>query len=332
MAFGLIEARILALLFSSFFLGAHLTTTTICLWALLVRNPAQGRRINWAFFTVTVTMAIIGTLGVAVDGFVNVRVWTTGDVMLYIDESSWESLFGNIMISLQLLIGDAVLIYRCWIVYEYRLLMVAPSLLLWVGNLVATVILLVRSVVAVNNSSGINSPSLVPETAAQQALTVALNTLTSSLIVYRIWTVSRLVRAYIAGRRQDRLLYAIRVIVESGGIYALTATITLITVLTRNAAVYITANSLVQITAICFNLIIIRFDRNLASKTEVETVINSKVIPLSSLAPSSTRAPTSVGQGAQHVEIAVSRNMEVDTSFSGDFKAGSLKDTEWSAA
>ncbi|EMD35486.1 hypothetical protein CERSUDRAFT_116231 [Gelatoporia subvermispora B] len=321
MAFGLIEARILGLLISSFFLGVHLTTTCVCVWAILVWNPARGRRVHWGFLAATLMMAIIGTVDVSTDGVTNVRVWTTGNLKLFTDETVWMNLTKNVDISLRLLIGDAVLIYRCWIVYERKWLAVIPSLLVWLGNVTASIILIVRSADAVGISSGINAPSLVPWTTAELALTVALNTITCSLIVFRIWTVSRSVRSIVAG--PDRLLYAMRVLVESGGFYVLSATITLITVLTRSAAVYITANSLCQITAICFNLIIIRFDRNLANKSQIATMSASRSIPMNSLNQGSRAKSSTTPQ--RFVEIEVQRATATDAeSLSVNSKAGEL--------
>ncbi|OCH89649.1 hypothetical protein OBBRIDRAFT_826431 [Obba rivulosa] len=322
MPLPIIQARIFTFMFSSFFLGVHLTTTTICLWALLVRNPSRGRKIHYGFLAVTLVMACIGSLDVSVDAVTNVRVWTTGDIKLFTDETQWMNLTKNIDISLQLLIGDAVLTYRCWIVYERKWLAIIPSLTIWLGSVSVAILLMVRSVTAIG-SSGINAPSLVSVTAAQQALTVGLNTLTSSLIILRIWKVSSSIRMYMVG--QDRLLYAIRVIAESGSMYAMSAAICLATILARSTAVYITADCLVQITGICFNLIIIRFDHNLASRSQVDTELNSRAIPLSSLSPSA-RGMSNTARSARCMEIAVSQDTEVDNgSFTAEMKAGELK-------
>ncbi|OCH89297.1 hypothetical protein OBBRIDRAFT_804806 [Obba rivulosa] len=318
MPLPIIQARIFTLLFSSLFLGVHLTTTTICLWALLVRDTSLGRKIHYNFLAVTIIMACIGSLNVSVDAVTNVRVWTTGDISLFTDETQWMNLTKNIDISLQLLIGDAVLTYRCWIVYERRWLAVIPSLSILLASVSVAILLVVRSVAFVG-SSGINSPSLVPVTAAQQALTVGLNTLTSSLIIFRIWRVSRSARTYMTG--QDRLVYAIRVLGESGAVYAMTAAIVLATVLARSSAVYLTSDCLVQIAGICFNLIIIRFERNLASRSQIETEIRSRSIPFSSGHGTAKTIHT-----APRMEIEVSRDTEVDGgSFTiGDMKAGDL--------
>lgn len=164
-----------------------------------------------------------------------------------------------------------------------------------------------------------------------------------AIILFKIWRVSRDIRAYVMG--QDRLVYAMRVLAESGALYAMTAAICLSTILARSTAVYLTADcasslqfplsctvflrlcppQLVQITGICFNLIIIRFDRNLASKSQIETEFNSRVIPLSYLTPSN-RGATNGPRSVQRMEIEVTQGTEVDgSSFTEETKSGVLK-------
>jgi len=329
MPLPLIQARIFTLLFSSFFLGIHLVSTAICLWTLLVRNPSRGIKLHRGFLAVTLTMAVVGTFNVAVDAVTNIRVWTTGDLGLFTDESEWMNLAKNVNVSVQLLVGDAVLVYRCWIVYEWNVLVVIPSIAIWFGSVAVAILLMVRSADLIGLSAGINAPSLVPITAAQQALTVGLNTITSSLIVFRIWRVSRSARKYVVG--QDRLLYVIRVVVESGAIYAVTAIITFSTVLARSTAVYLTADSLVQITGICFNMMIIRFDRNLANRNQAEARPAS--VPMSSFQKCSRcLAPINGTHNIPRMEIAVSQDMEIDDgSLSGEPKSGDLKVQQWAA-
>ncbi|OCH89304.1 hypothetical protein OBBRIDRAFT_794426 [Obba rivulosa] len=311
MALPLVQARIFTLLFSAIFLGAHLITLLICLWTLLVRHPAAGLNVRWSFVAITLIMGAIGILNVSVDAFTNVEVWTTGDISLFTKESAWMQLVKNVDISIQLFIGDAVLSYRCWVVYDRRWFFIVPSMILLAGYTVAAVFLVTASARA-DTSSGINSTQLQRITSSQIALTVAVNTVTASLIVFRIWRVNRTVRMYTRG--QSKLQYTMRVIVESGLMYTATAIITLGTAVSRSAAVYITSDCLVQITAITFNLIIIRFDYNLASRSQVHTELNTRAIALNSLA--SSRPAFHGTREIARVEIEVTQDTEVDSGSS----------------
>ncbi|EMD32282.1 hypothetical protein CERSUDRAFT_118993 [Gelatoporia subvermispora B] len=170
----------------------------------------------------------------------------------------------------QTLIGDAILIYRCWVVYDGRIMVVIASSLMWAATLVLSMLVTVRSA-AIDTASGINDPSLKPYITSVFTLTVALNIITTSLIILRISRISGEVRQYIAGRQ--RMHHAIRIIIESGLLYTLTAFITLVTVVTKTNADYIPADSLVQVTGIAFDLMIIRFDNHLNKTTVVEPPI-----------------------------------------------------------
>lgn len=92
MPLPIIQARIFTLMFSSLFLGVHLTTTTICLWSLLFRNPSRGQSIHHGFLAITLIMACIGSLDVSVDAVTDVRVWTSGNIKLSTDETQWMNL------------------------------------------------------------------------------------------------------------------------------------------------------------------------------------------------------------------------------------------------
>ncbi|EMD36522.1 hypothetical protein CERSUDRAFT_95817 [Gelatoporia subvermispora B] len=216
-------------------------------------------------------MGIIGMLDASLDVVLNIKVWTADNVSLFLNVAYWM----NVLKAIQPLIGDDILvrnrvqlafssdsynapqIYRCWIVWERRWTAIIVPVVSWFAGLGASLELIARSATT-NNVDGINAQSLTPFIGAAYTLTVALNIIATSLIVYRICTVSCDVRQYIAGH--DRLHYVIRIIIESGALYSATAVLTLFTTISKCNADYIMANVLVQMTGICFNLIIIRFD------------------------------------------------------------------------
>ncbi|EMD32281.1 hypothetical protein CERSUDRAFT_118980 [Gelatoporia subvermispora B] len=243
-------------------------------------------------------MGIIGIEDAALDAVLNVRVWTTGDLGMFTDRASWINIVKNINQFVQPLIGDAILIYRCWVVYERRWIAVALSVLLWVGSCVVSTIFMVLAA-DVKSSSGVNASSLTPWVAASFSLTVVLNVITTSLITLRIWSVSRDIRPYIVGH--NRITYFVRIIVESGLLYTTTAVIMLATSVAKTNADYIPGDVLVQMTGIAFNLIIIRFDHNLADRNMVQLTAASQSIPLSDLSHARPK-----------FHIRVSQNTEID--------------------
>ncbi|OCH94026.1 hypothetical protein OBBRIDRAFT_832190 [Obba rivulosa] len=75
------------------------------------------------------------------------------------------------------------------------------------------------------------------------------------------------------------LIYTIRVIVESGLMYTLAAIALFVTTLLNSPSVSIVGGC----RGITFNLIIIRFDNNLADRSTVSAQSNTRSIPLGSL-------------------------------------------------
>jgi len=122
--------------------------------------------------------------------------------------------------------------------------------------------------------TSLNASYFTPFIVSALSFTVALNILTTSLIVLRLWSVSREIRPQITGRPYLGLV--MRIIIESGLLYTLTAIITLGTGVLKNGADYIAAAALVQITGIAFNLIIIRCDQMLGDEPEARDVVQIK--------------------------------------------------------
>ncbi|OCH85478.1 hypothetical protein OBBRIDRAFT_739850 [Obba rivulosa] len=292
MGISLTEARVLALFFTDIFLGIHLVTLALSLWIQLSKNGLRGIKTKWLLVFVTLIMGFIGVEDAALDAVLNVQVWTSGNLALFTDRASWINI---------------VKIYRCWIVYERRWLAVALPILLWTASAVVSTIFMVLAVVT-KSSSGVNAMSLTPWVAASFSITVVLNIITTSLITIRIWNVSKAIRPYIVG--QNKVVYVVRIIIESGLLYTLTAIIMLATSVAKTNADYIPGDVLVQMTGIAFNLIIIRFDHNLADRKALQTQVGPRSIPFGSL---STASP--------NMHIHISHDIEIDKRSSPEIES-----------
>ncbi|EMD32283.1 hypothetical protein CERSUDRAFT_88299 [Gelatoporia subvermispora B] len=313
MSISLTLSRILTLFFTDVLLGIHLVTLSVTIWIQLWKNPARGLKTKWLLVAVPMTMGLIGTFDAVLDVVLNVEVWTSGDLGKFTDRASWINIMKIIDQFVQTLIGDAILVYRCWVVYDGRIMVIIASSLMWMATFVLSMLVIVRSA-AIDTASGINDPSLKPYITSVFTLTVALNIITTSLIILRIMRIGGEVRQYIAGHR--KMHYAIRIIVESGLLYTLTAFVMLVTVVTKTNADYIPADSLIQVTGIAFDLMIIRFDNHLNKTTVIESAIRFSCRPgvsgLSCTMPSTAPAvpiqalqETSLEKGSHSKNVSV---------------------------
>lgn len=165
-------------------------------------------------------------------------------------------------VNMQTLIGDGILTYRCWIVDGKSWTVAAVPALLWIRTLVTTVLNIV--VISHIHSEALTAPtSLRPIISSFWGISIALNIVTTCLIVARIYSVDQMAYMHsvirLSGPHSDRpngLQRAMRIIIESGAIYT-SVVITCATYVSGSIAVYITSALEVQTVGIAFNLIII---------------------------------------------------------------------------
>ncbi|EMD37748.1 hypothetical protein CERSUDRAFT_73577 [Gelatoporia subvermispora B] len=191
MALDLIRAQILALFFTGIFLGFHLILSVMTLWAQIWANPARGRKTNWILVAISLVIGTIGILNAALDVYVNMWALTTENLEK-VDEI------------VPSIIGDTVLTYRCWIVYERRWKAVIISIILWISAVTFAVFVVVKS----------------------------------ALVQY----VTRHIRSQWQAVGQTKLTYVNRIIIESGLIYTISAIIFLFTAIVQSNAIYITGD------------------------------------------------------------------------------------------
>lgn len=169
--------------------------------------------------------------------------------------------------------------YRCWVVYNKRWLVIAFPLLLWLGYLGLAIFVIYLEASADNPHVLLTGPGLsdlTPSITSGWTMSLVNNILatgTSSnsldkhifawhstchpgLIVYRIWRVDQENSAYAVqsvssrsraffGRssRRTRLQNVTRIIIESGFLYTTIALITFITFLTGSNSFYATSDA-----------------------------------------------------------------------------------------
>ncbi|TFY75971.1 hypothetical protein EWM64_g8042 [Hericium alpestre] len=102
-------------------------------------------------------------------------------------------------------------------------------------------------------------------------MTLALNVIATSLIVYKIWETQRLVKSLLPSPEAElhgsSLVRAIRILVESAAVYTILVFVFFITFLADNYLQYPVSDSVVEISGIAFNLIIIRVERGRSVET-----------------------------------------------------------------
>ncbi|KAI0763428.1 hypothetical protein BD413DRAFT_606621 [Trametes elegans] len=173
----------------------------------------------------------------------------------------------DLLISLCDLLGDLVLVYRCWIIWGRNYWIALPPLLTAIAGFscIAAVVHLVETL---DPHAPVAPAALVPLGIAGYALPLATNALASALIVARLCAAAHEERARCRGRLAGTVRaaqHAAAIIVESGLLY-LAAQAVLVALFARgHPAQAVVAVIAVQIYGIAPTLIVIRVALGISS-------------------------------------------------------------------
>ncbi|PBK80873.1 hypothetical protein ARMGADRAFT_821298 [Armillaria gallica] len=261
------QSSIVALYLESAAWGIFLVTFGLCLRSLLFNNSGLKpfSEINRPMLAVCLTMPIFATVNMAINTQRALdSVGPKGISEQFTDIGSPIELVKFSCVNLQTLLADGILTYRCWIVYGKSWMIAAAPIILWIGVL-GTTITNIYILSTIHSEALTVATKLRPIVTSFWVISIALNVITTSLIVLRIFAVDRkMVFQPISGlsisrreRRFSALQRTMRIIIESGAIYTGIAIITFATYVSGSVGVYITS-ALVQTAGIAFNLVIIR--------------------------------------------------------------------------
>ncbi|KAF5320170.1 hypothetical protein D9611_010377 [Ephemerocybe angulata] len=224
------------------------------------------RDLHWKMVIAAVAMFVIASLDVAfhVRHNLDAFVYYEGDpVEEFSKTSNWINVMKMGCFVAQTFVGDAILLYRCWIIYDRRWLVIATSTVLWLGCTVCGVVTVY--VEATHDTTGhlLKASTLVPFMASMLCLTLVTNVLTTGLIVRRILRVQRKLPVHrsVVIVQDSPLTRAAVVMIESGLIYTVSMVVLVVLYMAGNNGMYGVSNAVVQIIGITFNLIITSADR-----------------------------------------------------------------------
>ncbi|KAJ7431323.1 hypothetical protein FB451DRAFT_1157165 [Mycena latifolia] len=283
------SAQIVGLFMETLLYGVYLVTLVPCLYALLW-SPADHHfknRIHWSMLTAAILMFTFATLDVTfglrhnLDAFVYYT--GPGGAKEELENISyWVNVMKTADYVAQTCIGDAILIYRCYMVWGKKWMIIIPSFFLWLGGTTCGAIL-TYTFATLNKAALIDTASATPWVDSMIALTLSMNILTTSLIVYRIWSVDKETSSMVAtsstarSRRVSRLKSIMRILIDSAALYTISVIIFVATYIAGSNANYGTSDNVVQIIGICFNMIIIRVNSSHAPGSTVAPAVSTRM-------------------------------------------------------
>jgi len=185
--------------------------------------------------------------------------------------NSWMNVGKMATFVIQTFIGDSILLYRCWLVYNRNFWVILLPILMWLAETACGTVSVVLNTRLTDPNVLLNSSNVEPFITTILALTVVVNVLTTGLIVYRIRTV-RMDLGDCAVISRHPLSNLLRIMIESGLIYTTSAVVLFCVYVSSSRAQFTVAHSVVQIIGITFNLIIIRVGRGIALRPSTGAV------------------------------------------------------------
>ncbi|KAJ7321650.1 hypothetical protein DFH08DRAFT_941901 [Mycena albidolilacea] len=186
---SLARTELIAPIITCVFYGIYLVTLGIAGRQLLTTETGQWKQrpaINWVIVGVSVVLFVNSTLNLVVVLITIYQAFVLykgpgGPDHIFMHGSGWKTITKSVNVPLQSLVGDGILIYRCWIVCNKSWLIVALPLLIWLANITCAIRLV--DLITQGSEGLIIGQLLLSKLIPQNKL--------FALIVVRIWMVER---------------------------------------------------------------------------------------------------------------------------------------------
>ncbi|KAJ7302525.1 hypothetical protein DFH08DRAFT_905135 [Mycena albidolilacea] len=273
-------AELIALIIGAVLYGIYLVTLGIAGRSLLMTETGQWKRrsaINWVIVVVSAVLFVNGTLNLIVASITVYQAFVLytgsgGPEHIFTHGSGWQTITKSFNVPFQSLVGDGILIYRCWFLWNKSLLVIALPMLIWLANIACAIRLV--DLIAQASQGLIIGSVIQPWGQAFWSMTICISVMVTGLIVARIWLVERQNRRFrvpgidtVATSREgpsppkSTLSRAMRNIIESGMIYTVVSIFTLATYTLKSNLHYPASGMEIHSVGITFNLILIRAAR-----------------------------------------------------------------------
>jgi len=174
---------------------------------------------------------------------------------------------------LNMLIADAVFIYRVWCVWERRWQFIVLNVLVWLGTLVSSIRILQFQIQWIEVPADYFYLSdLTTWSLATQCLTLSQTALATGLIAFRLWQVDWVAAVY----KQSGLLRVVRILVEPGLLYTSLMVCNVATTALGNPGLFVILTLTSPIIGINFSLISIVVGLGISS--ESRTTLKSAAV------------------------------------------------------
>ncbi|KAJ8586836.1 hypothetical protein M405DRAFT_771087 [Rhizopogon salebrosus TDB-379] len=230
------------------------------MWTLTRKRRAQG--VNRPIAGVAILLLILSTAQMIVDavriedGLVKYRdTFPGGPPAFFPDVAQGTFVIKNVIYVVQTLLGNGVVIYRCYIVWQSMWMIILPSML-WCSVGVTGFSAVYSIAQATNNARDIFVPATGQWIKAFFASTLVTNMLSSGLLAYRIWAIECTVSTVRATK--GTATPVMRLLVDAALLYSVTLLPALICFACSNNGQFVVIDMIIPVISIAFYMVLIR--------------------------------------------------------------------------
>ncbi|KAG2341875.1 hypothetical protein BDR05DRAFT_864712, partial [Suillus weaverae] len=253
-------ANLISILLESILYGFSVLMFMGTMWIFTYKR--RMRDVNRPTIAVATLLFLLSTAHVVAgiihveNGLVKYRdTFPGGPVAFFTDLVQAMFVVKNAILVLETLLGDGVVIYRCYVVWQSVRVIILPCIM-WCGVAVFGVCMVYSmSQPQTNNSTNIFLNATAQWITAFLAFTIATNLLSSGLLAYRIWTIERKVSTIHTTKNQTPIL---RVLVDAAALYSAAVCSSLISFTCSSSGMYVMADLIIPIIPIAFYMVFIR--------------------------------------------------------------------------
>ncbi|KDQ26468.1 hypothetical protein PLEOSDRAFT_159616 [Pleurotus ostreatus PC15] len=262
-----LQSKFVAIFCQTLLYGAYAVIFLITHWVLVHRQP-RGKPINWTMVGISLAMFILATMHIAVNftriikAFVIYKDEPGGPAAFFDKLAEFTQLFGSTIYVVQTLLGDSVVLLRCYIVWGRRLSVVLFPAILLLGS-TASGIGILYSMAHVVPEAEIFAVQLQKWILTFFSMTFATNIICTSLVAFRIWHNMKRESAVFGGGRNLRPVLFL--VVESGAVYSATLLALLVLYKTESWFQYVLLDVVSPIVGLVFSMIIVRIGLGLTT-------------------------------------------------------------------
>ncbi|EGN97790.1 hypothetical protein SERLA73DRAFT_182538 [Serpula lacrymans var. lacrymans S7.3] len=304
-------AILLSIILEAIIYGFSLLMFAGTIWALMRRRKGRPAYVTKVMFTIACAFLVLSTVHLVLDimllwkGLIRYRDTYPGGPSQFFTTAEPSSIATKaVLYTLQTMLGDGVVIYRCYIIWQSWRVVIVPTIC-WCAVAATGFAYVASSAIALRQRS-VNYTSSI-WVIAFYASSLTTNILSTSLAAYRIWAISRQTSELRSG--SSNLWPIFRTILYAGFLCIATLLPALICEVSKSEGIYIVLNMIMPIISITFYMVIIHTTMTLpASLGGVQCTSPSSVVTIGRLSRNRRYPPTWHTRSPSPRVLDISRN------------------------